>query len=244
MRAPTYSKSPRSHDQADRVIQRIYANVLEDQSPLVLGEIVESGLRTSRKFNLEAEDRVHFRKTFYPGAGGNPEDEYRRSIAVWSAIPEGAAKPLGYDGREFRARLIKGTAWAALSPFGTGLNYCPVEGKPAPIPRDAAEQYWAGLEKLHALFGQLHQTHVHGDAHRNQALMVAGPGGEYEVKLVDFEDAQSLEGLSPEKRRELIADDLVDLLQEARLLQKHILGPRHSPLGLASRSNEAQWLEI
>ena len=74
--------------------------------------------------------------------------------------------------------------------------------------------------------------------------MVAGPGGEYEVKLVDFEDAQSLEGLSPEKRRELIADDLVDLLQEARLLQKHILGPRHSPLGLASRSNEAQGLDI
>lgn len=244
MNVPTYSKSPPPKARDDRIIQQIYENLIDNETPLVIGAVVECGSRTRQKFGLQAEDYVHFRKTYHPGAGGNPEDEYRRSMEVWAAIPEGAAKPLGFEGKEFHARLIKGTAWAALSPFGTSMNYCPAAGTPTPIAPEAAEQYWDGLEKLHTLFGQLHKTHSHGDVHRNQVLMVVGTDGAFEPKLIDFEDAAPLAGLTNAERRETIADDLVDLMLEAKLLQEHILGPRNSPLGLASRGQVVQGIDI
>lgn len=223
---------------ADRTVATIYRNLDSSGNPLVLGEIIEASPATVARLGLTNGFGTHFRKTYFPGAHGDPKQEFRITERIWQqGMGDAMPKPLGFTKNTIRTELIEGTAWAALSPIQRGRNMVTgKECKPAACSREFLAQYWDALDVTFKLFQRLHTVAVHGDGHRNNVLFVQQKG-HLVPKFIDFEDCVELKDIPQGERAEAKQDDLTDLMAEARILQQ-FFGDHQSKLGLLSRAPE------
>jgi hypothetical protein len=201
---------PQRADFVIRTITRSQANGL----PLMSAEVVVAGAETRAEFPLAEKYPVHFRKTYFPGRlHGDPALEFARHKDASEIID--VPPPIGFREREFRACLLPGTHFHALSPF---------QGEPEDIhlrqardlPLDAAAGQWKLTELAFESLRALHRGGmVHGDAVLKNFIVCASP---LEILPIDFESSVRREGLSETDWEQRTQADLDPMLTHAIFL--------------------------
>lgn len=224
----------------DITLLSVYENLDASGSrPLVLGELVLAGRKTRLTVPETQRYPIHFKKTYFPGASGNPKDELKLTKQAADLLGGFSPKAIGADNFSIRTSIVPGVAWAAISPLCKGHNFVSGsrkeslgqglhllrEGKRTP----ALLSYWKTLEAINTAIDRLHKKCVHGDLHRNNILMVPQKGG-FEPVIIDFETLQDLRGLDKEEASELKADDKQELWMECAALQL-VIGKQPTKLG-------------
>lgn len=214
-------KAPRT-DFVVRTLAKREANGL----PLMSAEIVIAGQETRERHPLAAQYPLHFRKTYFPGRlRGDPRHEFECQLLASDLI--GVPPPIGFRDDVFRACLLPGQTYAALTP----LTGDPPEQN-VKRARELSVAEAAGLWKLgEQAFEDLLRLHqgglAHGDAELHNFVVCTTP---LEIVVIDFESAFLRATLSEELWAARVLQDLDPLLRHAALLQCR-LGAQPSPLG-------------
>ncbi|HEY3500925.1 MAG TPA: hypothetical protein VGK73_39805 [Polyangiaceae bacterium] len=214
-------QKPQRRDFVVRTLAKRMANGL----PLMSAEIVIAGAETRAEFPLSAQYPLHFRKTYFPGRlRGDPKDEFARQSEASELI--GLPPPIGYGESVFRACLVPGKPYAALTPF----NAEPEERNLRPareLPLAAAAGQFRLVQDAYALLLRLHEGGlVHGDAVLQNFIVSPSP---LEILPIDFEASQRREAFDETGWQAACEADVDPLLREAVLLQCS-LGPQPGPL--------------
>jgi hypothetical protein len=203
-------KAP-TRDFVVRTITRREANGL----PLMSAEIVIAGEETRRTFPLAEKYPLHFRKTYFPGRlHGDPEQEFLRQSDAHRLI--GVPPPIGFGSQFFRACLVPGTPYGALSPFRGDLPESDLRHARALALDAAAGQYKLAEQALEQLQALHRGGMVHGDAELGNFVVCPSP---LEIVPIDFESSSLREGASDEEWQARIDKDLDPLLRHAVLLE-------------------------
>lgn len=214
-------KAPRT-DFVVRTLTKREANGL----PLMSAEIVIAGQETRDRHPLAAKYPLHFRKTYFPGRlRGDPKHEFECQLLASDLI--GVPPPIGYREDVFRACLLPGSTYAALTP----LKADPPEQN-LKRARELSVAEAAGLWKLgEQAFEHILRLHegglAHGDAELHNFVVCTSP---LEIVVIDFESAFRRESLSDEEWQNRLFEDLEPLLRHSALLECR-LGAQPGPLG-------------
>ncbi len=182
------------------------------------GEIVIPGRRTLREHPSTAAYGIHFRKTYDPSAppmkrGETPAKEFAQTRAILDQLPANQrdyVAPLGFSDTVYRSRFIPGRTIEAVSPVAD-MSY--EDAISVPRDEDALMVHAGVVRQLYAATTGMHERGLaHGDLHLGNAMVL--PDGH--VQLVDFAASADLDD---DNRRDLIEDDLSEILREAALVQ-------------------------
>jgi hypothetical protein len=218
-------QKPQRRDFVVRTLVKRMANGL----PLMSAEIVIAGADTRSEFALAAQYPLHFRKTYFPGRlRGDPKDEFDRQAEASQLI--GVPPPIGHGESVFRACLVPGKPYAALTPF----NAEPEERNLRPareLSITAAAGQFRLVEDAYAMLTKLHAGGlVHGDAVLQNFIVCPAP---LEIVPIDFEASQQRTAFDDAGWQAACEADFDPLLREAVLLQCS-LGPQ--PGGMAEHA--------
>jgi hypothetical protein len=224
-------QKPQRRDFVVRTLVKRMANGL----PLMSAEIVIAGAETRAEFPLAAEYPLHFRKTYFPGRlRGDPKDEFERQSEAATLI--GVPPPIGFGENVFRACLVPGKPYAALSPF----NAEPEERNLRPareLALTAAAGQYRLLAEAYAMLRRLHEGDlVHGDTVLQNFIVCPSP---LEIVPIDFEASQCKTAFDEEGWQRAREADLDPLLREALLIQC-ALGPQPDALAEHAKSRAAK----
>lgn len=202
---------PQRRDFVVRTITRREANGL----PLMSAEIVIAGEETRRDFPLAAKYPLHFRKTYFPGRlHGDPKDEFDRQTDASRLIE--VPPPIGYTADTFRACLVPGTPFGALSPSQGAQEDADLR-KAKRLSLEAAAGLWWLAEQALDRLTRLHEGGlVHGDTDLRNFVVCPSP---LEIVPIDFESASLRGSLSDEEWQERVNKDLDPLLRHAVLVE-------------------------
>jgi len=98
----------------DRVIARVYSDLITNGNIVTRGEIVVPGEETLRAFPRTSAFPFHFRKTFTPESrpikrgGETPQIEFEKTKPIHRAFPRHVPEPLGYDEWTYRCTTVCG----------------------------------------------------------------------------------------------------------------------------------------
>jgi hypothetical protein len=212
---------PQRRDFVVRTLVKRMANGL----PLMSAEIVIAGAETRAEFPLAAQYPLHFRKTYFPGRlRGDPKDEFERQAEAAEII--GVPPPIGHGESVFRACLVPGKPYAAVTPF----NAEPEERNLRPareLSLAAAAGQFRLIEEAYSLVTRLHAAGlVHGDAVLQNFIVCPSP---LEIVPIDFEASQRREAFDEAGWQAACGLDFDPLLRGAVLLQCS-LGPQPGAL--------------
>jgi hypothetical protein len=220
-------QKPQKRDFVVRTLVKRMANGM----PLMSAEIVIAGAETRAEFALASEYPLHFRKTYFPGRlHGDPKDEFSRQAEASSLI--GVPPPIGHGESVFRACLVPGKPYAALTPFNAepeDRNLKPARELSLP----AAAGQFRLIEEAYALVSRMHAGGlVHGDAVLQNFIVCPSP---LEIVPIDFEASKRRDAFDDEAGWQAACDlDFDPLLREALLLQCS-LGPQPGKLAEHAR---------
>jgi hypothetical protein len=219
-------QKPQRRDFVVRTLVKRMANGL----PLMSAEIVIAGAETRSEFPLAAEYPLHFRKTYFPGRlRGDPKDEFERQSEAAALI--GVPPPIGHGEAVFRACLIPGKPYLALTPFTAE----PEERNLRPareLSLTAAAGQYLLIADAYALLLRLHEGGlVHGDTVLQNFIVCPSP---LEIVPIDFEASQRRDAFDAEGWQRACEADLDPLLREALLIQC-ALGPQTDALAEHAR---------
>jgi hypothetical protein len=220
-------QKPRNEDLVVRTIARREANGL----PLMSAEIVIAGVETREKYPLAQSYPLHFRKTYFPGRlHGDPKDEFELQGEASKLVRVSA--PIGYDDKSFRACLVPGTPFEALSPFQYEPEDQPLR-RAQKLPLATAAGLWRLSVQAFDVLGALHRGGlVHGDAVLQNFVVCPSP---LEVVPIDFEGSARRSDLDEAEWQKRIQTDLDPLLLHAAFVLCS-LGRQPEPLAEATLS--------
>lgn len=208
----------------DLALYEIYRDALTTGTIQTFADLVIPGRRTLASCPGTQRYGLHFRKRYTPNSppirrGETPEVEFQRTQRALTRLPADLGfrlEPLSFEPWIYRARVIPGQTYAALSPF-SDLSY--EEAIATPFKADAAQLLEARIERCYAVVGAMHAAGVaHGDLHLDNMMWVAD-APENPVQLIDLASCFLREEESAWDWAEGVADDLSELLREAGLLQ-------------------------